>query len=104
MLSYLSSFFYSSEEEAKSTESATQTNESSQNFYYLSLLKEENNQWSIHGLWPQYSDNSYPTFCKPVSFDIQQLQYLLPELNKVWYSNRNDNDDFWEYFMKKEFI
>lgn len=75
--------------------------DTSNKFYYLSLIKEEDNTFSIHGLWPQYSDNSYPTFCKQVNFDIQQLQDLLPELNKVWYSNRNDNDDFWKHEYEK---
>lgn len=103
MLSYLSSFFYSSEEEAKSTESATQTNESSQNFYYLSLLKEENNQWSIHGLWPQYNENSYPSYCKDVTFNYEALQPILAELEQYWYSNRGTlgDEDFWKHEWQK---
>ena len=70
-------------------------------FYYLSLIKEKNNQFSIHGLWPQYSLNSYPSYCKEVQFDIDKVKYLLPELNKYWYSNRSNNDDFWKHEYQK---
>ena len=55
-------------------------------FYYLSLIKEKDNSWSIHGLWPQYSENKYPTFCKKVNFDINTLEPILSELNDKWYS------------------
>lgn len=106
MFSYLSSFFYSTEEEQpKSVEVSTQTNESSQNFYYLSLLKENDpdKQWSIHGLWPQYNNDQYPTYCKPVEFDYQDLQPILAQLEKYWYSNRGTlgDEDFWKHEWQK---
>ena len=31
---------------------------------------------------PQYSKNQYPTFCKKVSFDINKLETILPELKE----------------------
>ena len=65
------------------------TSNNNNNFYYLSLIKEENG-YSIHGFWPQYSENSYPTFCKKVTFDVQKLTDILPELEKYWYSNVGD--------------
>ena len=73
----------------------------SKKFYYLSLIKEPNNKWSIHGLWPQYSKNSYPTFCKKVKFDINKLESILPKLNEKWYSNEEKNEDFWKHEWEK---
>ena len=70
-------------------------------FYYLSLIKEKDGRFSIHGLWPQYSINSYPKFCKQVKFDINELKDIYSDLNKYWYSNRNNNDDFWQHEYKK---
>ena len=76
-------------------------NNTENKFYYLSLIKEKNNNFSIHGLWPQYTINKYPTFCKNVNFDVNKIQPILPQLNKVWYSNRNNNDDFWKHEYEK---
>ena len=72
-------------------------------FYYLSLIKEDNG-WSIHGLWPQYSKNKYPTFCKKVKFDIHSLSPILDELNEKWYSYKKtekDDEEFWKHEWEK---
>ena len=69
-------------------------------FYYLSLIKEENG-WSIHGLWPQYSENKYPSFCKKIDFNIETLNPILKELNENWYSNIDKNEDFWKHEWEK---
>ena len=69
-------------------------------FYYLSLIY-ENNQWSIHGLWPQLSKNDYPQFCKKVTFDPNLLKPIENELDKYWHSDRGNNDTFWEHEWKK---
>ena len=74
------------------------TNESEDSkFYYLSLIKESDDKISIHGLWPQYSKNSYPSYCKDVTFDISKLKSILPELNEYWYSGKETNNEFWEH-------
>lgn len=73
-------------------------------FYYLSLIKENTDEYSIHGLWPQYNEHSYPSFCKKVNFDISQLNDILPELEKYWYSNIGDSGiEFDEKFWKHEY-
>ena len=84
-LSYINSLF-------------TPNNES---FYYLSLINDNNKGWSIHGLWPQYSKKSYPTFCKVVDFDIKSLNPIIQDLHKHWYSTLEKDDLFWEHEWKK---
>ena len=67
------------------------------NFYYLSLINEANNTWSIHGLWPQYKMNQYPTFCKNIKFDIDKLKTIINDLEKCWYSKKSTDAKFWEH-------
>ena len=69
-------------------------------FYYLSLMFEDN-QWVIHGLWPQLSKTDYPQFCKKVTFDPKLLKPIEEELDKHWYSDRGSNVNFWEHEWKK---
>lgn len=77
--------------------------EKQENYYYLSLLKDDNLEegWSIHGLWPQNADNSYPSYCRIVTFDIILLQSIIDELNKYWCSNMEKNEDFWKHEWEK---
>ena len=69
-------------------------------FYYLSLIK-NGNSWHIHGLWPQYSLNQYPTFCKKVNFDYDKLSPIINELNTYWYSTEETNEEFWKHEWEK---
>ena len=69
-------------------------------FYYLSLIKETEG-WSIHGLWPQYNKNQYPSFCREVNFDINKLEPILKDLNEKWYSEDNKNENFWKHEWEK---
>ena len=69
-------------------------------FYYLSLLL-ENNQWTIHGLWPQNSKSDYPTFCRRVDFSENLLNPIIDDLDKYWHSDRGSNENFWEHEWKK---
>ena len=93
MLSYLYSLFYSQTYYDR-------LKENPKRFYYLSLIKEQNT-YSIHGLWPQYSTTSYPTFCNKVSFDINKLQPIMTQLNQYWYSTEQKNTDFWKHEYEK---
>ena len=72
-----------------------------QDFYYLSLSKEADGFYSIHGLWPQYSLNSYPTFCRPVNFSVDKLESIMDKLNKYWDSTKDKNKDFWKHEYEK---
>ena len=72
------------------------------NFYYLTLIRKDvNSNWSIHGLWPQTSLDSYPTFCRDVDFDISKLDPIISKLNTYWYSDEEPNEDFWRHEWKK---
>lgn len=80
----------------------TKSLDKSNKFYFLSLLKEDGKlNWSIHGLWPQYTISTYPSFCKAVTFDINKLKPIMDDLNKYWKSNCNKNNKFWEHEWKK---
>lgn len=79
----------------------TKQNNYQNRFYYLSLLKDDNNKFSIHGFWPQYDENKYPTFCKEVEFNIDTLEPLMDELNEYWFSTEEKNQDFWRHEYQK---
>ncbi|KAG0498751.1 hypothetical protein HPP92_003442 [Vanilla planifolia] len=40
--------------------------------------------FTIHGLWPDYYDGSYPSCCKDSDFDEKKISSLLPDLRKYW--------------------
>jgi len=69
-------------------------------FYYLSLIK-HNDGYSIHGLWPQYASNSFPSYCTNVDFSIEKLNPISTKLNLYWYSNKEKNSDFWKHEYEK---
>lgn len=70
-------------------------------FYYLSLIKENGVEWYIHGLWPQYTPDKYPTYCKPVEFNVDKLFPIMPALEKYWCSDREEDVDFWRHEWQK---
>jgi len=108
---YITSFFYYEDEVTfikkvnNYNQYFTKIQDYPNRYYYLSLLEKEdkngNKNWHIHGLWPQYNINSYPSFCRDVTFDINELRTILPELQKYWYSTESTDDTFWEHEWKK---
>ena len=69
-------------------------------YYYLSLIY-ENYTWTIHGLWPQYADGSYPSYCKKVVFDLKDLQPIIDKLNIEWCSDKGSAEHFWKHEWEK---
>jgi ribonuclease I len=88
MFNLIYNYFYPPQEELK-------------DFYYLSLIKEQDGSFSIHGLWPQTTPDNYPTFCKKVNFDIDCLFPIMGQLKKYWYSTMGKNDNFWKHEWQK---
>ena len=92
IFNYILSFFYNPEESIDS-----ELND----FYYLSLIREQDGIFSIHGLWPQSTIDSYPEYCKKVKFDITKLNSIIVELGFFWYSTEEKNEDFWKHEWEK---
>ena len=87
MFAYLKSFFVTPD---------------SDKFYYLSLIKDKDGSWSIHGLWPQNSVSDYPTYCKKLVFDPRKIDSIRSELEQKWHSYVNTkNDSFWAHEWEK---
>ncbi|CAL1407920.1 unnamed protein product [Linum trigynum] len=41
-------------------------------------------EFTIHGLWPDYNDGSYPSCCGGSNFNEKEISTLLDPLNKYW--------------------
>ena len=54
--------------------------------------------FTIHGLWPEFTNDSYPEYCnKSATFNLTQIEYLIPILNIEWPSSDGPNQDFWKH-------
>jgi ribonuclease T2 len=54
--------------------------------------------FSIHGLWPEYTNNSYPSYCNQSAyFNISTIKPIENQLNKYWLSYEADNPSFWKH-------
>lgn len=85
---------------------SSEAKEKSENFYYLALLKNANIVYgiSIHGLWPNYANGSYPSFCKNVEFDFDKLSPIIKELRDYWNLPGDigkDEISFWQHEWHK---
>ncbi|TPX09020.1 uncharacterized protein E0L32_001719 [Thyridium curvatum] len=64
--------------------------------------------WTIHGLWPDYCDGSYPQFCdksREITNATQIMQAAdkctLAYMEKYWLDYQGDNEQFWEHEFNK---
>lgn len=64
-------------------------------YYVLAGQKWCSHEYQLHGLWPQFSHNDWPSNCKKVSYTEPSGQ-LLEDMNKYW-SSCNDNNDLWKH-------
>lgn len=54
--------------------------------------------FTIHGMWPQRSDGTWPEFCDPsYSFSLLRVVDLLPRLARYWPSWAGPNRGFWAH-------
>lgn len=70
-------------------------------FYDLTYkVCNNSNEWTIHGLWPEYNSASWPQYCNNTPFNYNQISQYQPELNDRWTGctdNLNDNIKFWSH-------
>lgn len=66
------------------------------------------NDWSIHGLWPEYGPEHWPQFCNPSRYGQLTPAAIAPmrlEMDKYWYSceqnNKYSNWSFWVHEWDK---
>lgn len=85
-------------------------NEPQYEYYKFSLKKcdikfnNTKSNFSIHGLWPQFSRHRWPQFCKHVNFTIDDIDdNIKTELDKKWYSCYESNFDFWNHEIEKHY-
>ncbi|KAK1283463.1 hypothetical protein QJS10_CPB21g00635 [Acorus calamus] len=61
--------------------------------------------FSIHGLWPNYNDGSYPSNCDPDSpFDSSKISNLIPKMQSDWPTLACPSGDglkFWKHEWEK---
>jgi ribonuclease I len=54
-------------------------------------------KFTIHGLWPENMDGTWPEFCGHKPFSAKALQDLLPELRQEWPSVFQSSEHFWRH-------
>lgn len=66
-------------------------------------LKRCYNQWSIHGLWPEYNQTNWPQFCDPSRYKDLQPQTIAPFrdlMEKYWYvCDSYDDTENWFFWV-----
>lgn len=59
-------------------------------------------RWTIHGLWPNYSNNTYKEFCRHDPFDASALSSIKTKLQDSWPDMfAADGESFWRHEWDK---
>jgi len=54
--------------------------------------------FNIHGLWPNYNNGSYPSYCTNDPFVFANISSIYTQLSTVWYDieyNPGNSSEFW---------
>ena len=79
--------------------------------YYLLALQgcSPQSELTIHGLWPQYNDGNWPSYCHNVTFTPQMIQPIRNQLDQYWPSCINQESKhftdftFWNHEIQKHY-
>lgn len=67
--------------------------------------RKNNLEFSIHGLWPEFYNKTYPENCnKSATFNLTKIKDLEPQLNKYWLSYENGTNNTNPSFWKHEYL
>jgi len=74
-------------------------------FDYLAVVVEwgyiDYTQFTMHGLWPNFYNGSYPEDCPGQAFNAGQIETLNASLNSFWIDNEGDNPWLWSHEWTK---
>ena len=57
--------------------------------------------FTLHGLWPERADGSYPATCTNDKFNPSAVQPIMSELNTYWPSLNGPSNTFWAHEYEK---
>eukprot|EP01121_Diplochlamys_sp_Union-15-3_P004006 TRINITY_DN1396_c0_g2_i3.p1 TRINITY_DN1396_c0_g2~~TRINITY_DN1396_c0_g2_i3.p1 ORF type:complete len:207 (+),score=26.77 TRINITY_DN1396_c0_g2_i3:44-664(+) len=58
--------------------------------------------WTIHGLWPNRNDGSWPSYCPGPDFSLSNISSLVPSMKILWPDlEENDDNSFWSHEWSK---
>eukprot|EP01064_Diplonema_japonicum_P020168 TRINITY_DN2928_c0_g1_i2.p1 TRINITY_DN2928_c0_g1~~TRINITY_DN2928_c0_g1_i2.p1 ORF type:complete len:153 (+),score=18.74 TRINITY_DN2928_c0_g1_i2:58-516(+) len=77
---------------------ATATAQSWMGDYYRLRMQKESPQWTIHGLWPEWTSSG---FCRNVTWNEAAITPILPQLTKDWPSDMGSDTTFWKHEWEK---
>eukprot|EP01117_Protostelium_nocturnum_P001760 TRINITY_DN1217_c0_g1_i1.p1 TRINITY_DN1217_c0_g1~~TRINITY_DN1217_c0_g1_i1.p1 ORF type:complete len:229 (+),score=64.99 TRINITY_DN1217_c0_g1_i1:29-715(+) len=59
------------------------------------------NSFTLHGMWPQRYDGSWPSFCTKEPMDRKSLAPIYKQLYADWYDYQGNGYSFWEHEWSK---
>ena len=65
------------------------------------IITPNSTAWSIHGLWPENNDGSYPSDCTTEKFNPSAIAPVESEMNDHWFSISGPNAVFWAHEYEK---
>jgi len=61
----------------------------------------DSSAFTIHGMWAERDDGSYPSFCPGPAFNLSALEDLMDVLQQDWISYDGPPSEFWSHEWEK---
>ena len=59
------------------------------------------NKFTIHGLWPNWNNGSWPQYCSNSSLDYNMFDTIVPDMSLQWSDNFKPSWKLWNHEWKK---